>query len=152
MDNKSFIEEEDPSIEGGASGANGVGMRINVLPVSVNAMYRVVGGRNILSAAGRKFKERMRDELAAKAAEKKIDKVMGPVELSIHFTFKTRHRRDVDNYGKAVIDSLKNVMFEDDHHIVALHMYKQIGAADSILIHCQPAKPPQEDKGADVAV
>ena len=106
---------------------------LNVHPVSVNAMYRAMGRRIVLSAEGREFKKEMSAALQAQATRM----IQGPVALTVSFYFRTRHKRDVDNFAKATLDSLKGVIFMDDSDITELHMHKYIGAeADQIVLTC----------------
>jgi Holliday junction resolvase RusA-like endonuclease len=94
-------------------------------PVSVNAMYRAVRGRMVLSEAGREFKKVMSDALMAQETRM----ITGAVAITITFSFSDRRRRDVDNYAKSVLDSLKGVVFMDDSDITELHLFKELGAA-----------------------
>lgn len=106
----------------------------DVRPVSVNAMYRAVGGRVVMSAVGREFKK----EMCAMIAQQDIAMIRGPVSVTLIFSFATRHRRDVDNFAKATLDCLKGVMFEDDSDVYQLHLYKIIGAkADQVYVECE---------------
>lgn len=106
-----------------------------IKPVSVNAMYRARGRGVVLSAEGREFKKIM-TELLARAQHGFI---RGPVKLLLAFEFTTHRKRDLDNYAKPLIDSLKNVLFEDDSEIYLLTMTKRIGAAaDCVRIECEP--------------
>ncbi|WP_081690266.1 RusA family crossover junction endodeoxyribonuclease [Leptotrichia hofstadii] len=43
--------------------------------------------------------------------------------------FKTRAKRDIDNYNKAILDSLKGIVIEDDELIddLAVHKIKGYG-------------------------
>lgn len=92
-----------------------------VAPVSVNAMYRAVGRRVIMSARGREFKKEVGRQL-----DRSVDMLMGAVDVSIIFSFDDGRRRDVDNFAKAILDCLKGVMFEDDSDIVSLYMVKRL--------------------------
>jgi crossover junction endodeoxyribonuclease RusA len=101
------------------------GVILNIRPISVNAMYRSVGRRVILSARGREFKKAAADAIQAAP---NITLISGAVAVSIHFAFADARRRDVDNFAKAILDSLKGIMFNDDSDITELHMYKQLRA------------------------
>jgi crossover junction endodeoxyribonuclease RusA len=101
----------------------------NIRPVSVNMMYRTYRGRVILSKRGREFK----NEVGAAIEEMKLNKVLGDIELTIIFSFGDRRRRDIDNYGKAIIDCVKGVMFEDDSAIMRLVMIKKLGARETSM-------------------
>lgn len=106
---------------------------LNVHPVSVNEMYRAMGRRVVLSEKGRAFKKEMANALMAEETRM----IQGSVALTVAFYFKTRHRRDVDNFAKATLDSLKGVIFMDDSDVTELHLHKYIGAeADQIRLTC----------------
>jgi Holliday junction resolvase RusA-like endonuclease len=111
----------------------------NLRPCSGNAMYRAVrGGRVVISAEAREFKKTM----ASLLASLKVPMIRGPVSVHIVFDFQTRHKRDVDNFAKSVLDSLKGELFEDDSDIFDLRLQKNIGTPiDRIQITCQRIVP-----------
>ena len=49
--------------------------------------------------------------------------------MKIWLYFKTRAKRDIDNYNKAILDSLKGIVIEDDELIddLAVHKIKGYG-------------------------
>lgn len=72
-------------------------------PVSVNALYRSVGGRSILSERYRKWKAEAGLTLMAQRPKK----VKGPVSVLVELRPPNKRRRDIDNVGfKAVLDLL----------------------------------------------
>lgn len=98
-------------------------------------MYRAAGRTIKLSLEGREFKKTMMNLLTRTPH----GFIRGPVKLKLDFEFTTLRKRDLDNYAKPLIDSLKNVLFEDDSEIYILTMTKRIGAAaDCIRIECEP--------------
>lgn len=108
----------------------------NIKPVSVNAMYRSVGRRVVMSAKGRVFKNALTTFLLNCDTLKKIS---GPVELWVDFEFSDRRRRDVDNFAKALLDCLKGLMFDDDSDIWTLHLSKKLKCPGTkITITCGP--------------
>jgi Holliday junction resolvase RusA-like endonuclease len=110
-------------------------MTVFTHPTSANAMYRSVGRRVVMSAEGREFKKTMADILA----KTPHGFTSGPVKLTLAFEFMTNRKRDLDNYAKPLIDTLKGVLFGDDSEIYILNMTKRIGAAvDCIRIECEP--------------
>jgi Holliday junction resolvase RusA-like endonuclease len=110
-------------------------MTVFIHPVSANAMYRVVGRRVVISAEGREFKKNMATILRTTPH----GFISGPVELSLQFEFMTNRKRDLDNYAKPMIDSLKGVLFVDDSDVYILNMTKRIGASvDAVRIECRP--------------
>lgn len=91
----------------------------------------------VLSVEGREFKKTM----CAMVAARHLPMTRGPVAVTLVFSFRTRHKRDVDNFSKATLDCLKGVMFEDDSDITELHLHKALGAeADQIYVQCSPIR------------
>lgn len=110
-------------------------MTVFIHPVSTNAMYRAVGRRIVMSAEGREFKKNMAEILQRTPH----GFISGPVKLSLYFEFMTNRKRDLDNYAKPMIDTLKGVLFVDDSDIYILNMTKRIGASvDAVRIECHP--------------
>lgn len=94
------------------------GTRINLpFPPSVNALYRAVGGRSILSERYRKWKAEAGTSLMAQRPKK----LTGPVTVLVELNPKDKRRRDIDNAGfKAVLDLLVSmrVIEADDSRCV----------------------------------
>lgn len=104
-----------------------------VHPCSGNDLYRVWRGRLIISAKGHAFKKKMTELLQAQS----VRIIHGPVALLLEFYFKTHHRRDLDNYAKGMLDSLKGVLFDDDSDIYDLRLTKMAGAnCDMVRVTC----------------
>ena len=64
-------------------------------------------------------------------------KLEGPLSVSVYCcvakpktTERDYPRGDVDNYAKAVLDSLNGVLWDDDDQIVSLLVYKEYVGAD----------------------
>ncbi len=91
-------------------------------PPSVNSYWRApnkgpLAGRHLISANGRKF----RSEAAAAVIEQ-LRRIPKPFvsELSVHVVLfpPSRHRRDLDNYLKALFDALTHSnVWQDDSQI-----------------------------------
>jgi crossover junction endodeoxyribonuclease RusA len=45
--------------------------------------------------------------------------------LAVRFYFKTKHRRDLDNQNKLVLDALSGIVYEDDSQIDELRLYRR---------------------------
>lgn len=72
-------------------------------PPSVNALYRAVGGRSILSETYRRWKR----EAGLTLLSQRPAKVAGTVSVNVELCAPDKRRRDVDNAGaKAVLDLL----------------------------------------------
>lgn len=86
-------------------------------PPSVNALYRAVGGRSILSAEYRAWKQ----EAGLVLAAQRPGKVPGRVAVTVELCAPDKRRRDADNAGlKAVLDLLVShgVIEGDDSRFV----------------------------------
>jgi len=86
-------------------------------PPSVNALYRSVKGRSILSERYRNWKT----EAGMALNLQKPERFGGPVSILVELTPPNRIRRDIDNAGfKAVLDLLKTygVIVDDDSRYV----------------------------------
>ena len=60
------------------------------------------------------------------------------VRVSVELYFKTKHKRDIDNYNKAILDSLNGTILVDDSQIVELNVKKFIGTGkDEIKIQIE---------------
>jgi crossover junction endodeoxyribonuclease RusA len=101
-----------------------------ILPVSVNAAYRTWRGRMLISKKGREFKKEIEEVLLAG----NYDKVIGEIEMTIEYFFKDKRCRDIDNYQKLLIDTMKDILFEDDKMIYKLNLIKHIGCGYNKII------------------
>jgi len=91
-------------------------------PPSVNSYWRApnkgpLAGRHLISAEGRKFRSE-----AASAVIEQLRRIPKPMngELSVNVVLfpPTKHRRDLDNYLKALFDALTHSnVWEDDSQI-----------------------------------
>ena len=104
---------------------------IDSVPPSVNHSYRAYRGRVVLSARAREFKEKV-----AKSLGEAFNKITGKVKLDVTFHFKDKRKRDIDNYLKVLLDSLKGLAFEDDDQIYELTVKKHIGCASEGVDVC----------------
>lgn len=102
---------------------------IPLRPLSVNHYFGSKGTRRFITEKGREFKSQFHELLP-----KDLVKITGNVELCIHFNFKDRRKRDVDNYLKLLLDCLKNVVIDDDDQIYKLTVSKRIGTGKDNMI------------------
>ena len=72
-------------------------------PVSVNAAYRSVNGRSILSAKARDWK----NEAGWALRLQRYERFTGPVEIELVLNPPDKRKRDLDNAFKLVLDLLK---------------------------------------------
>ena len=95
---------------------------VSQTPPSVNHSYRAYRGRVVLSARARAFKQ-----LVADAAPEGFAPLGCPIRLTVVFNFKDRRKRDLDNYLKVLLDSLKGLYFIDDDQVYGLSAEKRVG-------------------------
>ena len=59
----------------------------------------------------------------------------GRLRIEIWLYFKTKTKRDIDNYNKAILDSLKGTVIEDDELIDDLFTHKRIGNKENKIYY-----------------
>lgn len=102
-------------------------------PPSVNHYWRTFRGRMIISREGRTYRERVYYLVHVQHAALGLK---ARLRVTIHAHMPDRRRRDLDNLGKALMDSMKHAgVYEDDSLIDDLR-----------IIRCKP------DKGGYVEV
>ena len=97
---------------------------LNIAPISVNSLYRSVRGRNILSKQAREFKSEAQKQIKLLYTGNVLE---NRLRVKLIFYFPDNRRRDVDNYTKAILDSLTGIVFRDDSQIYELILRKQTG-------------------------
>lgn len=91
-------------------------------PVPLNALYRCVRSRNIISKRGREAKSALATEIALKW---KYELLKGSVSVSIILYFGDKRKRDIDAYLKILLDGMEGIVYENDVQINELHVYKE---------------------------
>lgn len=92
-------------------------------PLSVNNLYRYVGHRVYMTAAGASLKESYQWE--AKAQWRKPP-LIDLLYLDIQIYFSDLKVRDADNFQKIVFDALKGIVFKDDSLIQSFRVTKNL--------------------------
>ena len=92
-------------------------------------------GRRYLCAEGKEFKTQVGFTALQICRKKNWKCSKSKFEVIINFFFKDKRRRDIDDYFKLVIDSLTEIIWEDDSQIIALAGTKSQGVEDAILIN-----------------
>jgi crossover junction endodeoxyribonuclease RusA len=94
-----------------------------VLPVppSLNRYWRNIRGRVVLSSEGKAYKRKVEDLFAeATNVGKTVRGVpKAPVKLWVDI-YRPRKSGDLDNYLKALLDSLNGLAYEDDRQIIMI--------------------------------
>jgi Holliday junction resolvase RusA-like endonuclease len=92
-------------------------------PPTVNTYWRHVGGRVLVSSAGRAYREEV--AWRVKAAHANLD-LTGEISALIDLFPPDRRRRDIDNILKALLDSLQyGGVYRDDSQIVSLNIKRR---------------------------
>lgn len=96
-------------------------------PESVNSIYRsVCRGRFpsvYMSNEGKAIKESFQWQIKSQWT---IGKLKGKIGVSVRMFFGDEKRRDIDNYHKIILDSLKGICFDDDSQIYDLRATKEV--------------------------
>ena len=87
---------------------------LNIKPLSINQAYRYSNNRCYLTKEAKEYKSKIQEII------KDENKIKGKVKLYVQFGFKDKRKRDVDNYLKIFIDSIKNILIEDDSEIISI--------------------------------
>lgn len=91
-------------------------------PPSVNACWRNINGKTLISAAGRKFRA---NAIAAvyEQLRKRPKLITENVSVIVKMYPPSRQRRDIDNYLKAPFDALTHAgVWKDDDQIKRVEM------------------------------
>ena len=64
----------------------------------------------------------------------KYKKLNGEIILDIEMRFRGKRKRDIDNYLKLLIDSLKGILFDDDDQIYIINIRKYINQDENQTI------------------
>jgi len=102
-------------------------MVIREKPISVNHMYGSRGNRRFLYAAGKKYKDKIREEASQHITG---GPTPGRVTMEIVYYFGDNRRRDVTNYEKPLLDSLSGLVYVDDCQISDIVLRKRMDKDD----------------------
>ena len=63
------------------------------------------------------------------------------LKVRIRLYFKDKRKRDIDNYNKAILDSMTKIIYEDDSQIEELNVKKLVGCGfDKVEIEVEGIK------------
>ncbi len=113
-------------------------IKIPQKPISTNHCYRVrvVKGTPIMymTKEGKEFKAKAQDIIR----DSEVSLTDKDIKLSIELRFKDKRRRDIDNYNKILLDSMTDLVYEDDKQIMELNLKKSSGwLNDEIVIQIE---------------
>jgi len=96
-------------------------------PLSTQTIYRSVCRGKFatvyMTPKGKAMKEYY--QLEAKTQYKK-EVSSEPLEMEINIFFKSKHKHDIDNFNKLILDSLQGIVYEDDNQIETIKIHKEI--------------------------
>ncbi|HZS77099.1 MAG TPA: RusA family crossover junction endodeoxyribonuclease [Ktedonobacteraceae bacterium] len=102
------------------------------IPPSINEQYATVNGHRVSTAIARRFKQQVKQKLAALEREGIIDIGLrehlrqGYLALFLAFYFETPLKRDLDGGLKITQDAICEALGLNDNRIVTIHLVKYI--------------------------
>lgn len=117
-------------------------------PPSLNKLRAIVRNRIVTTREGRDYKEQ-----AGWEAKRQFVQVMrGPLAVSLR-VFRPRKAGDLDNYMKALFDSMKGIAWVDDSQIVEIHAYRDEDKIEPrVEIEITPVPVPEIDGRSPVSL
>lgn len=93
-------------------------------PPSVNGYWRSVNGRQIISAKGREYRQRVRD-LSLLIPNMPRPPLIARLRVTVTAYMPDKRRRDLDNVLKSLLDALGTIgIYEDDSQIDDLRVIR----------------------------
>ena len=103
-------------------------LELPLLAPSVNTIWVNIPKGRRMSDKGKEFKL---DAFKHIRQQYKGQMLENFVKVSIKLHFKTNHRRDIDNYNKAILDALNGTVLVDDSQILELNVKKYTGTGEN---------------------
>lgn len=70
-----------------------------------------------------------------------VKPLVNSLKVHIRLYFKDKRKRDIDNYNKAILDSMTKIIYEDDSQIEELNVKKLVGCGfDKVEIEVEGIK------------
>jgi crossover junction endodeoxyribonuclease RusA len=105
-------------------------IEIQDIPPSVNHYWLTKGKRRFISKRGKEWKHNV-FLIANKKANKKY--FNDTIEMDVEISIPDKRRRDIDNFSKAILDSLQGICYQDDCQIHRLILTKNFGKAKTVI-------------------
>ena len=99
-------------------------LELSIMPPSVNSLWINKPNGRYKSKRGKTFENLACSELKKQFRCKPL---ANSLEVRIRLYFKDKRKRDIDNYNKAILDSMTKIIYEDDSQIEELNVKKFIG-------------------------
>ena len=110
-------------------------IKIPYRPPSVNTYWKRGRNTTYISKQGREFKENVHEYIKFVEGIRKV-KYTGDIKVKLTLNFKDKRKRDIDNYNKAILDSLNKIIWLDDSQIQEMNIIKNTGTGqhDNFII------------------
>jgi len=114
----------------------GIELEVEIKAVSTNAAYRKRGyGKGMyMTKEGKTYKE----AIGWAAAALQQEMYTTPVSLWLEFHYADKRKRDVDGAIKLTMDSLQNILIENDYQVQELRVRKFHDGQDLVKIKILP--------------
>ena len=99
-------------------------LELSTMPPSVNSLWVNKPNGRYKSKRGKIFENLACDELKKQFRCKPL---ANSLKVRIRLYFKDKRKRDIDNYNKAILDSMTEIVYEDDSQIEELNVKKMVG-------------------------
>ena len=99
-------------------------LELSVMPPSVNSLWVNKPSGRYKSKRGKIFENLACGELKKQFRYKPLS---SGLKVYIWLYFKDKRKRDIDNYNKAILDSMTEIVYEDDSQIEELNIKKIVG-------------------------
>jgi crossover junction endodeoxyribonuclease RusA len=102
------------------------------IPPGINEQYATVNGHRVSTAVARRFKQEVKQKLAALEREGMLNEALrqslhqGFISLFLAFYFETPLKRDLDGGLKIAQDALCEGLGLNDNRVVSIHLLKYI--------------------------
>ena len=99
-------------------------VELSIMPPSVNSLWINKPNGRYKSKRGKIFENLACGELKKQFRCKPL---ANSLKVSMRLYFKDKRKRDIDNYNKAILDSMTGIVYEDDSQIEELNVKKLVG-------------------------
>ena len=115
-------------------------IEFNIKPVSYYQYLKQNKFRKYITKKGREYKEELEKHFIEAMGDKPIINENCKVDITLYFN--TKHKHDVDNYAKPILDCMSEIIFTDDRLVIDLRVRKYYNPNTSkIIIYVKPLIP-----------
>lgn len=100
-------------------------LTLKPMPPSVNHLYKIANRGKFATMYKTQEAKDLAEDYGWQIKQQTRDFYLSPVSLEITAYFGDNRRRDVDNLGKFICDSLTGIIYEDDSQIMDLIIRKR---------------------------